>query len=478
MRFTNLTRHTEIGANSYLLELGGRRLVLDCGMHPKHEGDDATPNLRLVPDDSLDAILVSHSHLDHIGSLPVLMRRQPHARVFMSAPTAQLGEALLHNSVNVMAKPHGGGGGSNGHGNGAHGRQPSGPPPLFSHREADQYAQVWQPCSLRQPWSLDGERLGRPEEADVSFELFDAGHILGSTGILLRAEGKRIFYSGDVNFLDQTVSRAAGFPGGDGTPAEPIDVLIMETTRGDHPAPPGVTRADEEARLARGLKEVFAREGAVLIPVFALGKTQEMLAIFMRFKQKGLLGDVPIYIGGLSTKMTEVYDRFASSSPRLLPGLSLLHTVAPYVLSGREAASAPIKPRRIYALSSGMMTEHTLSNVFAQRMLSDARNAVFFVGYADPESPAGRLRAAAPGDKVQLSDEAPPVERRAQVEVFDFSAHSQREDILNYVRRLQPKKVILVHGDPGAVQWFQSTLAALEPGMEVIIPPPGEAVEL
>ncbi len=473
MRFTNLTRHTEIGANSYLLELGGRRLVLDCGMHPKHEGDDATPDLRLVPDDTLDAILVSHSHLDHIGSLPVLMRRQPHARVFMSAPTAQLGEALLHNSVNVMAKPHG-----PANGNGSPARQPSGPPPLFSHREADQYAQVWQPCSLRQPWSLEGERLARPEEADVTFELFDAGHILGSTGILLRAEGKRIFYSGDVNFLDQTVSRAAGFPGADGAPTEPIDVLIIETTRGDHPAPAGVTRADEEARLARELKGVFAREGAVLIPVFALGKTQEMLAVFMRFKQKGLLGDVPIYIGGLSTKMTEVYDRFASSSPRLLPGLSLLHTVAPYVLSGREASSAPIKPRRIYALSSGMMTEHTLSNKFAQRMLGDARNAVFFVGYADPESPAGRLRAAAPGDLVQLDDEAPPVARRAQVEVFDFSAHSQREDILNYIRRLQPRKVLLVHGDPGAVQWFQSTLATLEPGMEVIVPPPGVAVEL
>ena len=469
MRFTNLTRHNEIGANSYLLELGGRRLVLDCGMHPKHEGDDATPNLRLVPDDVLDAIIVSHAHLDHIGSLPVLMRRQPHARVFMSAPTAQLGEALLHNSVNVMVK-HGAPGGN---GQSSPARQP-GPNVLFSHREADQYAQVWQPCGLRQLWSLDGERIARPEEAPVSFEFFDAGHILGSCGVLLRAEGKRIFYSGDVNFLDQSVSRAAGFPG----PDEPVDTLIIETTRGDHPAKPGVTRADEEARLARGLKEVFAREGAVLLPVFALGKTQEMLAVFLRMKQKGLLGEVPIYIGGLGTKMTEIYDKFAASSPRLLPGLSLLHTVAPYVLSGREASSSPIKSRRLYALSSGMMTEHTLSNKFAQRMLADARNAVFFVGYADPDSPAGRLRAAAPGDMVTLEDDAPPVPRNAQVEVFDFSAHSQREDILAYIRRLQPKKVILVHGDPGALEWFRSTLAAQEPAMEVVIPPPGEVVEL
>ena len=472
MRFTNLTRHTEIGANSYLLEIAGRKVVLDCGMHPKHEGDDATPNIRLVPDGEVDAIFISHAHLDHIGSLPVLMRRQSRARVFMSPPTAYLGEALLHNSVNVMSRPNGEAPG---------GRAQFHAPTLFTHREAEQYAQVWQPCGLRQLWNLDGERIGRPAESEASFEFFDAGHILGSVGILFRAEGKRVFYTGDINFADQNVSRGAGFPdpaSTAGEPGQPIDCLIVETTRGDHPAPPGVTRADEEARLAQGLKETFAREGAVLIPVFALGKTQEILAILMNFKAKGLLGDVPIYIGGLSTKMTEIYDRYAASVPRLLPNISLLHAVSPYVLSGREAGSTPIKPRRIYALSSGMMTEHTLSNVFARRMLADKRNSVFFVGYADPDSPAGKLRAAQPGELVQLDGEAPPVERRAQVEVFDFSAHSKRDEILDYILRVNPKKTILVHGDPGAVRWFKETLATRAPGMEVIIPLPGEPLEI
>ncbi len=475
MRFTNLTRHTEIGANSYLLELGGQRVVLDCGMHPKREGDEATPNLRLVPDGELDAIFVSHAHLDHIGSLPVLMRRQPRARVFMSPPTAYLGEALLHNSVNVMARPHGTPP-SNGHGHGHHSPAAN---LLFTHREADQFAQVWQPCALRQLWNLEGERVSRPGEAETTFEFYDAGHILGSSGILFRAEGKRVFYTGDVNFADQTVSQSAGFPGLNGeTDTEPLDALIVETTRGDHPAAPGTERTREEERLAACMKEVFARDGAVLIPVFALGKTQEMLAVFLQFKQRGLLGDVPIYIGGLSTKMTEIYDRFADSAPRLLPGISLLHSVAPYVLSGREAGSSPIKPRRIYALSSGMMTEHTLSNVFARRMLADPRHAIFFVGYADPESPAGKLRAAKDGDLVQLDSEAPPVQRRCQVEVFDFSAHSRRDEILAYILRMKPKKTILVHGDPGAVEWFRQELSTHAPGMEVVIPLPGEAVEI
>ena len=86
MKFTNLTRRTEIGANCYYLEAAGQRLVFDCGMHPKEEGEDALPNLRLLDGRVLDAIVISHSHLDHVGTLPVLMRRQPDASIFTLLP--------------------------------------------------------------------------------------------------------------------------------------------------------------------------------------------------------------------------------------------------------------------------------------------------------------------------------------------------------------------------------------------------------
>jgi len=95
LKFINLTRRTEIGANSYYLEIADRRLVLDCGMHPKNEGDDALPNFKAIADRPLDAILISHSHQDHIGTLPVLMRRQPNARVFMPEATADIGAFVM-----------------------------------------------------------------------------------------------------------------------------------------------------------------------------------------------------------------------------------------------------------------------------------------------------------------------------------------------------------------------------------------------
>ena len=94
MKLTNLTRRAEIGANSYLIEAAGQRLVLDSGMHPKEEGEEALPNFRALGDRALDAIIISHSHLDHIGTLPVLMRRQPDARIFMTEATTDIGSGF------------------------------------------------------------------------------------------------------------------------------------------------------------------------------------------------------------------------------------------------------------------------------------------------------------------------------------------------------------------------------------------------
>ena len=459
MRFLNLTRQLEIGANCYLLEIAGKKIVLDCGMHPRCEGLDALPNLTAVPDETVDAILLSHAHQDHIGSLPVLMRRHPGAPLFATEATLQIGEVMLHNSVNVMLRI----------------REERGIAsyPLFTHREIDFASKRWHPVPLRQRWSVDGERLGANEEVPLSFEFFDAGHIIGSAGTMIRGEGRSIFYTGDVNFADQTISSAARFP------EEPLDVLIMETTRGDHETPEGFTRAAEEQRLGESIRTAFERGGAVLIPVFALGKTQELLAMLAGMQQRGELPyGSPVYIGGLSAKLTEIYDKLAGQWPRLKPNLRLLDSVAPYVINGRNLGDLALKPGYIYALTSGMMTENTLSNVFAGRLLNQPDQSILFIGYADPNSPGGRLRNAALGEYVQLHSETPPQELECAVETFNFSAHASRESIRSWVNKVAPKKIVLVHGDLPAIEWFRKNLSEDLPGTELILPAPGDSIEL
>src|SRR3982750_4322020 len=232
-------------------------------MHPKLTGENAAPNFKAIGDRDVEAILMSHAHQDHIGTLALAMRRFPRARVFMTEATAEVGSVLLHNSVNVMTRQ----------------REEIGEMsyPLFTHREIDRASERWRWCPTRQRISIAGERADRREKDTLTFEFLDAGHVLGSTGVMLRAEGQTVFYTGDVNFDEQTIMQAAVFP------EEKIDVLILECTRGDHAKPEGWTRAGEEQRLAEALAAAFERDACVLIPVFALGKTQEVLAMFHKF---------------------------------------------------------------------------------------------------------------------------------------------------------------------------------------------------
>jgi Cft2 family RNA processing exonuclease len=455
MKFINLTRRTEIGANSYYLEAGGERLILDSGMHPKEVGENALPNWKPIEGRTIDAILISHAHQDHIGTLPVLLRRQPHARVFMTEPTSEIGSLLLHNSVNVMTRQ----------------REDFGLTmyPLFGHREIDRGSERWYRCGYRQPYTTTGDRVA--DGGALAFEFWDAGHVLGSSGILLRAEGRTIFYTGDVDFDDQTIMQSAVFPQSD------VDILIMECTRGDIPEPPGWSRASEEKKLATAIEATFSRGGCALIPVFALGKTQETLGMFYEFRRQQQL-DFPAYIGGLSSKMTEVYDRRANQTRRQWLRLQLMQDVAPFVLNGQTINDSPARAGRAYALSSGMMTPKTLSNIFARRVVEVPQHSILFVGYADPESPGGILRTAKIGDTVSLDPDEPSQTLRCHIEQFQFSAHASRESLIAYATRLMPKKILLIHGDPPAVEWMRRQLTADLPNCDVIVPTPEATYEL
>ena len=450
MIFKSLCRHAEIGANSYLLETSNARIVLDAGMHPKHEGAEAIPHFEMIEDGSIDSAIITHSHLDHVGTLPVLLESQPQAKVFLTEETADLALALLHNSVNVMQSK----------------RIELGIAeyPLFEHRELDEHKKSFERWAVERPFDLDAN-------GSIRATFHDAGHILGSVGVTLQAEGKRILYTGDVNFEDASLQKGAVFP------EVPVDAIIVETTRGNHVRRPDYTRVSEEDAFAEAISRVLARKGSVLIPVFAIGKTQEVLAMIHRFKRQHLIPKkTPVYIGGLSTKMTHIFDSFSGVSRRQLPGFNFLTDMELETGARKNRGSIPFVSGCIYALSSGMMTEKTVSNNFArQGVLENKRHGLFFVGYADPASPGGRIRCAKPGEEVLLDPAYPPVPLHCEMRVFDFSGHATREAIADYIVKVRPKKAFLVHGDAPAIGWFCQELNRRLPDTEVIVPQPGES---
>lgn len=456
MEFVNLSRRVEIGSNSYWLRVGGKNIIFDAGLHPKLEGLAAIPDFSPVPQGTVDAIFITHAHQDHVGALPVLAYREPQAKIFMTDGTARISDVMLHNSVNVMI------------------RQREDDKvldyPLFTHRAVELCAKSWSRYPVGRRYNLLGEPCH--DDNEVTFEFYDAGHILASAGILIRHKGRTLFYTGDVNFENQTLMRGATFPEGG------VDVLVMETTRGDSPIPLGFSRADEEERLARSIRAAFDRGGSVTIPVFALGKTQELLAMLWKMRLRGLLVNVPLYIGGLSTKITGIYDALAGASIRSHHKLQLLQEMAPYVVSGNEINTIAPRKKCIFALSSGMMTENTLSNLFCRRVLGEENQSLFFVGYSDPQSPAGRIRKAAQGEEIHLDSKHAPIPLRCHIEEFAFSAHASRETLRNYAVLLKPKKIVLIHGDRPAIDWFQLALFKELPNTEVIVPDPGKKIAI
>lgn len=456
MKIQNLNPAPDIGASAWLVELEGHRLLLDAGTHPKRDGNASLPLYGAVPGTELDAIVISHCHHDHVGSLPVAVRRFPQAHVLMSELSYFLVERVLHNSVNVMVRQ----------------REELDLPeyPLYTHDEVDEIAPRFQAFRYGREVEWAAHHKLRRGVVSPTLEFLDAGHTLGSAGVMVRGCKETLFYTGDVSFADQTLLRGARFDDVD------AEVLILETTRGSRAPQPGYSRAAETERLANALQRVLKRRGSVLIPTFALGRNQEILAMLALLTRDGRLRPQPVYIGGLGRVFTEIYDLQAHRTYRQHPSLQLREVLQLEVLDPRQAQAMKLSPGRIFVLTAGMLTEHTAAHDLAARLFADERHAIFFVGYADPDTPGGRLKASRAGEPFFFSRAVGEVTRHCEVLDFDFTAHANRDELLDFVGAVNPRAVILGHGEPDARAWFAQAIRRRHPRIRVYQPAPGEVV--
>ncbi|MFN0068724.1 MAG: MBL fold metallo-hydrolase [Limisphaerales bacterium] len=459
MRITNLNPAHDIGASSWAVELDGCRLLMDAGTHPKREGRDALPLYSKLPAGAeVDAIALTHCHHDHVGSLPVALQHFPNAHVLMTELSYFIVERVLHNSVNVMTRQ----------------REELGirEYPLYTHDEVDEIAALFQGFRFGREieWASFAKLdRGRPSP---TLEFLDAGHTLGAAGVMVRGARQTLFNTGDVSFTDQTLLKGARF---DDVQA---DVLIMETTRGAKATPAGYSRDAEIARLEEAILATLARKGSVLIPAFALGRTQEVLAILALMQRAKRIPRQPIYIGGLGRVFTEIFDLEAHRAHRNHSSLRLTESLNLQVMAKKELEAMRTTGGRIYVLTSGMMNENTAAHDLALRFAGDERNTICFVGYTDPETPGGRLRAAKPGEAFFFSRGGGELTRHCEVLSFDMTGHALREELLDFVGVVDPRAVVLGHGDDDARAWFAEQILARHPKVKVLDPGPGETVEV
>ena len=460
MRYLSLGDTDEIAASCHHVTFGGTGLVLDAGMDPDQDGYAAVPPFELLRDRPVDHVVVTHAHHDHLGSLPVLSREVPHARVHMSRPTAMLAEMLLPSSARLQKRRVREGS--------------SDAAPVFDVETAEALSYVYETHLLDAPFDLAGLKA----EGPLAGTFYHAGHVLGAVGLLVEGyeDGKRrrLYYTSDTSVQPQTILPEGDFPTG------PVDVMLLESTLGADPEAERTTRKSEEKRLGQAIQTVLGRGGVVLIPVFALGRSQDVLAMVDRYKRRGLVDeDVPVYTAGSMRGIAEVYDKTRESTPRLDADFEVYGVDQErYPRSQKKKAEALSKPG-IFVLTSGMLFERTPSYDLAQQLVADERHGIFFVGFSKEGSPGERLQQAAETGGTMTFDEAEgPLPVRAQVERFRFSGHAHRRDLVALVERVRPRTVVLVHGETAAKEWMRDTIREAHPDVRVHIPEQGQELVL
>jgi cleavage and polyadenylation specificity factor subunit 3 len=419
----------DIGASCYYLNIEGTGIILDSGTHPRKFGIESLPRFELIKEMNVDAALISHAHQDHIDSLPYLVQQHPYIRIVTTPQTRAVAEITLHNSVNILQEQ----------------LKDAMNIRAYTHEEIDLLIQSIEWQEYQKQFTVSGYRHSSAEPVTASFH--DAGHILGSAGTLVEHRGRSVFYTGDINLDKQSLLSGAVLP------KQHVDVLILECTHGATETTLLPSRATEQARLAKAANAILSRGGSILVPVFALGKMQEMLSMFWRLMQKGAMSTTDIYTGGVGRRLCSVYDK-----NRYTVGYNdtdfVLADIPQKDLYDVEQVDDLLRHQCIVLAGSGMVIENTLSFKLAQRWLSNPKSGIFTVGYMDPGTPGYRISQSSKGDLIQLTDAHAPQNVSCDIDRFRFSAHSNRDGILSIVERLKPKTVVLVHGEHESIDWM------------------------
>mgnify|MGYP005839937047 CR=1 FL=1 len=446
MKLIDLNRYGAIGANSLFARIGSFNLLIDSGLHPKKLGYDALPDFEPIENIDLDLIILTHCHLDHLGSMPIVTAHNPDATVITSAASASIAPRMLRNSINVMKRQR------EEHGIAEY--------PLFLHRDVAQFSRQ---ITIQRFERGEVYRKGKDQ---IEIILHPAGHVAGAAAVEVVHAGRRIVFTGDVLFTAQRTLPGAHLPKG------PIDTLVMETTHGAKQPDPAKTRDAEVDKLIEQIGDILQRGGSCLIPVFALGRMQELFKILYEARNFGRLPKSPIFAAGLGMAICEYFDKIRKQTRLIDFDIRMLDTMRVQALDLNMRPGRDLPQKGIYLVSSGMMVEHTPSYQVAASLLPHAQNGLCFVGYCDPDTPGGQLLANRGADSFffDVLDYNAPI--RATIDRYDLSGHADREELLNYAAEVDARSIVLTHGDLDARAWFTTALGERVPDATILDPEP------
>jgi Cft2 family RNA processing exonuclease len=229
---------------------------------------------------------------------------------------------------------------------------------------------------------------------------------------------------------------------------------------------------NEVARLVSSINDTIQRGGSFLLPVFALGRMQEILAIIHDARKFGRLVDCPIYASGLGMDLADYFDEITRKTKTLQFNRGIVKDLRLKPTPRKLNAGEDPQQNALYIVSSGMMVERTPSYTLASGMVGHARNTIGFVGYCDPDTPGGQLLMAKPGDEFVFAAANVKSKIKAHIDRFELSGHADREELLEFAVQTGARSIVLTHGDPPARAWFAQALATQIPDAKVFDPVP------
>lgn len=444
MEITFVGAAREVTGSCHLLHVNGQTVALDCGMFQGRRQESADKNRKLpLPIKDLDAVVLSHAHIDHSGRLPYLIAEGYSKTIWATAATRDLCAIMLADSAHIQEKDA----------EFLAKRKKDFIEPLYGMRHAVRTMDLMVGVPYNKPFDV---------VPGVRATYVDAGHILGSASVLVDCtEGgktRRLVFSGDIGRSGLAIIR-------DPIPPEGADALIMESTYGnrDHESVEGA-----RAQLAKAVRETAARGGRVLIAAFALGRTQEMIYALHGLVREGAIPAIPIYVDSpLAIDATTVFEMHPESFDRSeemvlkvseLFRFDLLHYTRDVEES--KAISRAHGPMIVIA-ASGMMENGRILHHLAQGA-SDPRNTILVVGFQAEHTLGRRVVERQP--VLQIFGEDVPL--HARVEVIDgYSAHADRTEMTSWLGRVKEKSpklgpIWLVHGEAAVQDEFRTALQA------------------
>jgi metallo-beta-lactamase family protein len=462
IHFLGATRTTT--GSLYLLELNGQKLLLECGLFQGRRGESIERN-RNFPFDpkQIDAVVLSHAHIDHCGNLPNLCRQGFEGNIYCTFATRDLASIMLEDSAQIqrddaafVSKKRA-----------KHNLPPV--EPLYSAGDAERAVRQFVSINYDRPFQVtDG--------LTVTFR--DAGHILGAAQVVLdvRENGRkfRYLFSGDIGRGSDDILR-------DPQPVENVDYLQVESTYGAR-----IHSAKESANAAVGqiVRETLDRKGKVIIPSFSVGRTQQIVYTLHQLTLAGQLPRVPIFVDSpLSVNATEVYRLHPEcfnediykflrekENPFGMENLTYIREVA------HSMKLNDMKEPVIIISASGMAEAGRIRHHLANH-ISNPINLILFVGYCAEHTLGAQIMAGQ--NPVNIFGE--PHEVRARIAALDsFSGHADKNELRRYVEGISGdiKKIAVIHGEEAQSLAFAETLRQLKPKAEVLVPEDLQTMEI